>query len=231
MLDFTITTGAVPMGAYLTGADTAAPRPGIVLLQEIFGVNNAMRLAADQFAADGFVVLAPDLFHRIRPGIELGYSEAERTEAFGYLPRMDDATTLADVAAAVKALRAHPACTGKVAVLGFCMGGKYALLTAIAGGIDAAIAYYPVRVQDYADGLAALKCPTQAHVGDQDAHISDEARDILSAALIPARGHACHVYEGADHGFYNSVRSFGFHAPAAAASHERAVAFLRQHLG
>ncbi|HEV7436010.1 MAG TPA: dienelactone hydrolase family protein [Pseudorhizobium sp.] len=226
MLNYQIATADAVFGGYLTGARDE-PLPGIVLLQEIFGVNDAMRLAADQFAADGFVVLVPDLFHQIEPGIELGYSDEERDIAIGYWQKLDEATVRADVAASVVALRTHPACDGRVATVGFCLGGKQALVAAHAGLVDAAVSYYPVQAREYQELLADLKCPVQVQLGDQDAHIPEDIQHILEKATAASSKHQYHLHPGAGHGFYNSVRSFGFHPEAAALSHRQAVEFIK----
>lgn len=214
------------IGGYLTG-DADRPRPGIVLLQEIFGVNDAMRLAADQFAADGFVVLVPDLFAQIAPRIELGYSDEDRATAIDYWQRLDEVRLRSDVAAAVVALRAHPSCNGKVAAVGFCLGGKQAIVAAHAGLVDAAVSFYPVQVLTYREMLQDLKCPVQVHVGDSDTHIPPEVQAVLADAFAGALPHEYHVHVGAGHGFYNSVRAFGYDPIAAGRSHRAAVDFIR----
>ncbi|WP_232062356.1 MULTISPECIES: dienelactone hydrolase family protein [Comamonadaceae] len=212
-------------GYFTSRADS--PQPGIVLLPEIFGANNAMRLAAEQFADAGFAVLVPDVFNQISPRIELGYSDAERTKAIGLWESMDETLGVADCYAAVDALRAHPSCNGRVSVLGFCLGGKFALNMAANGGIDACISFYPVRVQDYQESLFSLKCPTQVHVGDQDAHIPPAVQEILEKALNKPGQQETLVYAGAGHGFFNSIRSFGYAPDAATKSFESTVSFLK----
>ncbi|GIQ78268.1 dienelactone hydrolase family protein [Bradyrhizobium sp. RD5-C2] len=210
---------------YLTGVE-AELRPGIVLLHEIFGVNNAMRMAADQFAGDGFVVLVPDLFHQIRPGIELGYSEDDRATAIGYWQVLVDEQVRRDVAAAVATLRKHPACNGQVAIVGFCLGGKYALLAAHLGIADATVSFYPVQAPSYEAELRDLRCPVQVHVGDDDAHVSLEAHGILENATGKPP-HEYKLHPGAGHGFFNKVRSFGFHPKAAALAYTQSVEFIK----
>jgi carboxymethylenebutenolidase len=218
-----------PFDGYLTGVG-AGPRPGIVLLQEIFGVNNAMRMAADQFAADGFVVLVPDLFHQIQPGIELGYSDADKETAIKYWQALVDGKIRRDVEAAVATLRTHAACNGQVAIVGFCLGGKYALLAAHQDIIDAAVSFYPVQVQTYRDELQTLRCPVQVQLGDDDAHIPEEVQSILRSATDKPQ-HDFQLHPGAGHGFYNEVRSFGFHPQAAALAHTQTVEFIKAALG
>lgn len=215
-------------GGYLTGVE-AEPRPGIVLLQEIFGVNNAMRMAADEFAGEGFVVLVPDLFHQIRPGIELGYSEEDRETAIGYWQSLVDEKVRRDVAAAVATLREHPACNSQVAIVGFCLGGKHALLAAHMGIADAAVSFYPVQAPSYEAELRDLRCPVQVHVGDDDPHIPLEAQGVLKMATAKPP-HEYKLHPGAGHGFFNKVRSFGFHPQAAALAYTQSVEFIKKAL-
>src|SRR5260221_7495254 len=112
---------------YLT-VPASGSGPGILLLQEIFGVNSSMREVADYYAEEGYVVLAPDLFWRLQPGIELGYGEDDFQKAFGYFQRFDVDQSIKDSADALKILRGREECTGKVGALGFCLGGKLAFL-------------------------------------------------------------------------------------------------------
>ena len=102
--------------------------PGIVLAQEIFGVNATMRAVADHYAEEGYVVLVPDLFWRQQPGIQLGYTEADFQRAFGLYQGFDETLGVADIQASLNALRQRPECTGQAGVLGFCLGGKLAYL-------------------------------------------------------------------------------------------------------
>ncbi len=104
--------------------------PGLILGQEIFGINRTMRETADYFAEEGYVVLAPDLFWRLEPGIELGYDEADFQKAFGYFERFDVDRAIDDIGASIAALKALDECNGGVGVMGFCLGGKLAFLTA-----------------------------------------------------------------------------------------------------
>src|ERR1700745_683875 len=119
--------------------------PGILLLQEIFGVNASMRSVADYYAEEGYVVLETDLFWRMEPGVELGYTEADFGKAFRYYQRFDANQSIKDSADALKVLRARPECTGKVGALGFCLGGKLAYLVAARTGGDCAGSFYCVR--------------------------------------------------------------------------------------
>src|SRR6266852_287172 len=122
--------------------------PGIVLLQEIFGVNQVMRDWADGYAARGFVAICPDLFWRQEPGVQLtDQTEAEWQRAFQLYQGLDEAKAVTDTAAAMAFLRQHPACTGKVGVVGFCLGGKLAYLLAARHTPDCAVGYYGVGIE------------------------------------------------------------------------------------
>src|SRR5579864_37484 len=120
--------------------------PGIVLLQEIYGINSYIRGVADYYAEEGYVVLAPDLFWRIEPGIELGFTGADRERAFELLGKFDIDRAVEDIAATVSALRTLPECKGKVGVLGFCLGGLLAYLAAAHARVDCAVSYYGVDI-------------------------------------------------------------------------------------
>src|SRR4030088_3676796 len=121
--------------------------PGILLVQEIFGVNSSMREVADYYAEEGYVVLAPDLFWRLEPGIELGYSEAEFNKAFGYYQRFDANQSIKDAADALKVLRARSECVGKVGALGLRLGGKLAYLAAAPPDVGLAGCFYGVGIE------------------------------------------------------------------------------------
>src|SRR6185437_13577249 len=121
--------------------------PGILLLQEIFGVNASMRSVADYYAEEGYIVLAPDLFCRMEPGVELGYTEADFGKAMGYYQRFNADQSIKDCADALKTLRARTECTGKVGALGFCLGGKLAYLVAARTDVDCAVSYYGVGIE------------------------------------------------------------------------------------
>ena len=123
--------------------------PGVVLLQEIFGINAYMRQMADLFAAEGFVAVVPDLFWRMEPSVDLDYSE--RDKAVSFMKRFDFVPAPGDIAATVKALRAHSAVSGDVGVLGYCLGGKLAVLAAAQGGVACTVSYYGVGIENILD--------------------------------------------------------------------------------
>lgn len=217
------------IGCLLTGAGERE-RPAILLLSEIFGVNEAMAQAAEALASAGYIVLAPDLYGRIAPGTALLYSPEERELALALWAGLDPAQSLHDLGQLADFLRQMEGCDGRVAAVGFCLGGQLALLAALEKMVDAAVAFYPVKVMEYAARLPWLERPVQVHVGDRDQHLSRELMRALEAGLAGAKHSELRVYEGADHGFYNAVRSFGFHPRHAASAHAAMIGFLEAHL-
>lgn len=229
LLNVSIPAGDREMGAYLADGGSG-PRPGIVLLQEIFGVNVAMKLAADTFAAAGYIVVVPDLFHRIQPGTALSYDPSDRPRAFELWEQLDEKRAIEDIVAAEAWLRGHAHCKGDIALLGFCLGGKLAVLAAEKGRPKAAVAFYPVRLQEHGDQIRRTPCPLQVHLGDLDTHVATEAREALQHDLSYRADNEFHLYPGAEHGFYNSVRTQGFHPQATALAHAATLRFLDRHL-
>lgn len=211
-------------GAY--GAYLALPPrgqgPGLVLFQEIFGVNRHIRAVADQYALDGFVVLAPDVFWRQAPGVQLGYEGAERERAFELLRAAAPAQLLEDVARAVAALRARPEVTGKVGAFGYCLGGRLAYLAAATAGVDAASCFYGGGIHEQLDRAAAVTCPIQFHYGERDAHIPLAAVEKVKAAFAGKTAEVF-VYEAAEHGF-NCWERASYEPRAAALAHARTLA-------
>jgi carboxymethylenebutenolidase len=199
--------------------------PGLVLFQEIFGVNAHIRAVAEQYALDGFVVLAPDVFWRQAPRVELGYEGDDRQRAFGLMQGYGSADALTDIGAAVQALRARPETAGaRLGAFGYCMGGRLAYLAAASAGIDAAVAFYGGGIHGQLDLAAAVACPIQFHYAERDDHIPPGAVESVRRAFAgkPAE---VHVYPGAQHGFNCWARA-SYHAPSAALAHGRALAFL-----
>lgn len=204
--------------------------PGIVLLQEIFGVNASMRAVADYYAEEGYVVLAPDLFWRFEPGIELGYGEADFARAFGYYQRFDANLAIKDTADALKVLRARPECKGKVGALGFCLGGKLAYLTAARTDIDCAVSYYGVGIDADIGEAKAIKCPMVFHFAELDKFANAEAREIIKVGFAGRNDVEFYLYPGCDHAFAAPERP-SFDKPATLMAHSRSIALFRKVLG
>lgn len=216
-----------PGCAGLLALPPAGHGPGLVLWQEIFGVNAHIQAVAAQYALDGFVVLAPDVFWRQAPRVQLGYEGADRAQALALMQGYGAEDALTDIAAGVAALRARPEVGGrKVGSLGYCMGGRLAYLAATTTDVDAAVAYYGGGIHGQLDRAPAVRCPMQFHYAAHDDHIPPEAVQRLQAALPRAE---VHVYPGAMHGFNCWARA-SYHAPSAALAHGRSLAFLAQAL-
>jgi len=202
--------------------------PGLVLFEEIFGVNRHIRAVADQYALNGFVVMAPDMFWRQEPHMELGYEGADREKAVAAMKGANPAKLIEDIGATVKALRARPEVSGKIAALGFCMGGRLAYQAAATAGVDAAVCLYGGGIQGDLDRVAKINVPMQFHYGEKDAGIPMDAVEKVKAAF-KGKNAEFFVYPDAGHGFNCWDRS-SYHAKSAALSHGRALAFLAQNL-
>lgn len=196
--------------------------PGLLLWPEIFGINPHIRAVAEQYALDGFVVLAPDVFWRDAPRLELGYEGAERDQALGLMRRYEEALARADIGAALQTLRTRPEVQGPVGSLGYCMGGRLAFLTAATTDVDAAVAYYGGGIQNLLALAGDVRCPLQTHFAEIDDSIPLTAVQAVRAALPQAE---LHLYAGARHGFNCWARA-AYHAPSAALAHGRSLAFL-----
>ncbi|MCX7660578.1 MAG: dienelactone hydrolase family protein [Caldimonas manganoxidans] len=196
--------------------------PGLVLFQEIFGVNAHIRAVAEHYALAGYVVLAPDVFWRQAPRVELGYDGDDLQRARALLARADPAQLTQDAVAAVQALRGRAEVVGGVGVLGYCLGGRLAYLAAAHTEVDAAVAYYGGGIQDRLDLAERVRCPMLLHYGQRDAHIPLEAVQRVRQALPQAQ---VHVYAEADHGFNCWARAT-YHPPSAALALARSLTLL-----
>ena len=203
-------------------ADPAGePRGGLVIAQEIFGVNSHIRAVCDDYAAEGYVVIAPALFDRVEPGIELGYQPDDVTAGRAIREKVSLDEALADVEAAAKLVIG----VGRIGVVGYCWGGTVAWVAATRSRtFAAAVSYYGGGVPDLADEQPS--CPVQLHFGEQDHAIPLADVEKLQAAHpeLPV-----YIYP-AGHGF-NCDQRASYHAESARLARERALAFLRQHIG
>jgi len=196
---------------------------GLVVIQEIFGVNAHMRRVTDGFAKEGFLSIAPSLFDRVRPGIELDYNPATMKEGFGYVTALDQNKTIADINAAITWLRAQPGIT-KVGVVGFCWGGTLAYLTNARLNVDASVSYYGGGIQFYLDEKP--KSPSMYHFGEKDDHIKSDVWDAVRAA-VP--GAPLFTYD-AGHAFNRDVGE-AWNPKAAAEAMSHTLAFLHKNVG
>lgn len=215
--------------AYLA-VPSSGKGPGIVLLQEIFGVNKVMRDIADGYAEKGFTVICPDLFWRQQPGIQLtDKTEAEWARAFELYQGLDEARAVEDAAAAMNFLRQHPACTGKVGATGYCLGGKLTYLIAVRFAPDASAGYYGVGIEKALDEAANLRTPLILHIAGKDQFCPPEAQAKIHAALDSHPLITIYDYAGQDHAFAR-VGGEHYNAEAAQLANQRTLAFFQQHL-
>lgn len=207
--------------------------PGVLLFQEIFGVNENMRTLAGRLADAGYVVLVPDMFWRIQRRFE-SKDESGMEEAFAIVQKLDFEKAVLDITAAHAHLLRMPECTGKVAALGFCLGGGLAFAAATMSrvdgrGPDAAVCYYGSAINGMLDQVARLECPALFHYGERDAYIPPESIDEVETAVSDRPGVEFYRY-AAGHAFSNEDAPSFYDAEAAAAAWPRTLNFLDRHL-
>ncbi|MEI7709895.1 MAG: dienelactone hydrolase family protein [Rhodospirillales bacterium] len=217
-IDLTAADGHI-FSAYVAGPADATK--GIVVIQEIFGVNHHIRDMADRFAALGYAVVAPALFDRTDHGVELGYTQADVDAGRGFRMKLSDAQVMADVEAAAAHLAGK-----KLGIVGYCFGGTVSWWGSTRSKSFAAASCW------YGGGIAGTKnesmsCPVQMHFGEKDASIPMNDVDAIRAAQPKAESH---VYMGAQHGFGCDERG-SFSAPDYALAQQRTVEFFAKHLG
>ena len=204
--------------------------PGVVVLQEIFGVNQFLRDTCSWYASHGFVALCPDLFWRQDPGIELtDQTEAGRQKAFALYQGLDEKKAVEDSAAAVEFLRKHPACSGQVGAVGFCLGGNLAWLLSLRFRPDCAVGYYGVSIEKTLTEAGNLACPLMLHIAGKDQHCPPEAQKQIHAILGSNPLVTINDYPDQDHAF---ARPAGEHYDARAAelAHLRTLEFFVRNL-
>src|ERR1041385_6395127 len=203
--------------------------PGIVVLQEIFGVNQYLRDVADWYAAHGFVALVPDLFWRIQPGIELTDKGDDWKRAIELYQKIDEAKAVEDSGAALDFLRKHSSCSGRAGAVGFCMGGKLAYLLSTRFKPDCAVGYYGVSVEKGLDEATNLARPLMLHIAGLDKFCPPEAQAQIHATLDGNPLVPLHDYPGMDHAF---ARIGGEHYDVASAeiANLRTLEFFVSHL-
>lgn len=202
------------------------PRGGIVVIQEIFGVNSHIRSVADGYAADGYLAVAPATFHRVKPNVELGYGQDDMTEGMA-LKAATEALPSPGVMQDIQAAIQHAAQAGKVGIVGYCYGGLLTWRSACTlDGLSAAVPYYGGGVTTPDEIARKPKCPVQAHFGDQDHWISLESVEAFKKAHAEVEVHLYH----ANHGF-NCDQRGSYNAEAAKLARERALAFFAKHVG
>jgi carboxymethylenebutenolidase len=199
---------------------------GIVVIQEIFGINSHIRSVADLYAQNGYLAVAPAIFHRVKPDVELGY-QAEDMQAGMQLKSATEALPAPGVMQDIQAAIDYAAQAGKVGIVGYCYGGLLAWRAACTlNGLSASVPYYGGGSTTPEEIKRQPKVPVMAHYGDQDKHISLESVEAFKKAHPEVE---VHIYP-ADHGFNCDARG-SYDAPAAKLARERTLAFFAKHVG
>ncbi len=224
----------IPMPDGVLGAYVATPRvtpaPAIVVVHEVFGVNADLRETCDELAAAGYLALCPDLFWRLEPGLELtDQSQAELAKALALYNAFDIDHGVADIAATLEAARRMPKSTGKVGLVGYCLGGLLAFLATARVGADAAVAYYPGNADRYLGEAAGISTPLVVHLAEHDEFIPQQAQQSIAVALDGRGDVEVYRYAGCQHAFARH-RGTAYDAAAAARANGRTHAFLARHL-
>jgi carboxymethylenebutenolidase len=227
--DITIGGRDGSFGGYLA-APSGGRGPGVVVIQEIFGVNKVMRDIADGYAARGYFALAPDLFWRIEPGVQLtDKSDAEWKRAFDLMNKFELDLGISDIQASIDHLRGLDGCTGKAGAVGYCLGGLLAYLTAARTDVDASVGYYGVNIDQKLDEAKNIRKPLMLHIAEKDQFVKPEAQKKIADALSGNRLVTLHFYPQMDHAF---AREGGAHYDKACAdlANGRTSTFFKQHL-
>jgi len=211
-------------------AYVARPRvktaPAVIVLHEVFGVNTDIKMTCDELAAHGLLAIAPDLFWRQEPGVSLSmWSEAEWAKGLALYMAYDRDQGVRDILTAVEAARSLPGSSGKVAVMGFCLGGLMTFLVAARGSVDAAVAFHGADTEKYVGEAVGVRAPMMMHLAEEDEFISKDAQATIKAALVGKPNVEVFSYPGCSHAF---ARHTGAHydPQAAALANGRTWSFL-----
>ena len=213
-------------GAYRARPD-GAPRAGVVVIQEIFGVNVHIRAVCDRYAEAGYLAVAPAIYDRVEPDVQLGYTPDDVTRGRDVRAKCDMAKVIADVTVAAETAAEGGPGGGKVGIVGYCWGGQIVYLAACRLGelLTCASGYYGGGIVGFLDETPAV--PLMLHFGTEDASIPLSDSERIGEAHPEV---AIHLYQGAGHGFNCDMRA-QYHAEAAALALERTLAFFAEHLG
>lgn len=199
---------------YLAVPDGDGKSPGIILITAIFGIDDEMKKLSDAWAKDGFVVSVPDIFWRVMPG-----PTADMEKAFARYSAFDPVKGMLDMEDLIADLKARPQCNGKVGVLGFCFGGRYAHLAAARLGVDAAAAYHGTMIGEHLDETGKIKCPVSYHFGDKDHVVPMDEVEAIKKSYADHANAEIAVYPNCGHNFSMPYKE-GYDAGAAKASRD-----------
>jgi carboxymethylenebutenolidase len=216
-------------GAYIAIPEVL-PAPAVIVLQELFGVNADIRRHCDELAEQGFIAVAPDLFWRQEPGVDLSVtSEPDWQHGLRLYQAYDRDAGVRDVEDTVDTVAKMPECTGKTAVLGYCLGALMTFLTAVRSRVDAAVAYHGGDTEKYLGEVDGLHAPLLMHLGEEDEFISKPAQAEIKKALATKPTATVYSYPGQRHAFsrHNGAH---YNADAAALGNGRTSEFLNRNL-
>jgi carboxymethylenebutenolidase len=224
------TPDGAKMGAHLTLPE-AGEGPGVLVLMEIFGVGSYIRRATERLAELGYVAMAPDLYRRIAPGLELPHDQDGVARAMETVQRLDQQGAVEDSLTALEALRDRSEVAGhQVGVLGFCLGGRLAYEVAVAGDPAVAVCYYGSGIHERLDQAGRISCPVLFHFGREDQYIPLEAAERVCAVAERHEGWECHIQPDAGHAFDNHDAPMFSKPQAAARAWEITGEFLARNL-
>jgi len=208
--------GAGEFTAYVWEPKGTGEAGAVVLIQEIFGVNDALRATGEELAAQGFIAVAPDLFWRQEPGVNLtDKTEAEWTRAFALMNGFDQDKGVEDLKVTLAAARELPRCNGSAGTMGFCLGGRLAVMMATRSDADLNVSYYGVGLDELADEFDNIAAPLMLHIAENDEFVPPAAQEKLLDALEDSEWVDAFIYPGAQHAF---ARVNGVHYDARAAT-------------
>jgi carboxymethylenebutenolidase len=204
--------------------------PGLIVIQEIFGVNAVMRQLCDDYAAKGYIAVCPDLFWRQKPGVQItDKTKAEWDEAISLMKGFDIEGGVRDLLSTLAHIRKMKGCSGKVGAVGYCLGGKLAFLMATRSDVDASVGYYGVELDKYLDEIHDIRMPLMLHIAALDSYTPPPVREKILKATARNPVITVHVYEGADHAFAR-VGGEHYNKEAADSANKRTAEFFARYL-
>ena len=216
-------------GAYVV-KPKSLPAPAVVVLHEVFGVNADIREHCDALAGQGFLAVAPDMFWRLEPGVDLSVtSDEDWQHALRLYQAYDRDAGVRDVEATVEAVGKLPDCTGKVALLGYCLGGLMTFITAARSQVDAAVAFHGAETEKYLGEAGGIDEPLLMHLAEEDEFMPKAAQAEIKEALGGKRNVTIYSYPGQYHAFSRN-KGAHYNAEAAALANQRTSEFLQQQL-
>ena len=198
-------------------------------IRDSFNTNDHIRAVADGYAEEGYLVIAPDVYFRQEAGAYMSYTDEGRTKAQSLRSQLDTDQYARDLGDTIASLRGRNDCTGKVGVMGFCLGGKFTYLSSVRHPIDAAVGYYGVQIDEHLDEADALRCPLVLHFAEFDPHVPAETVTAVEARIGDWQNVEIHIYPGTEHGF-NRIGYEPYNEGQATIARKRTLKHFAAHL-